>query len=177
MDSDRRLHLATGREGSCDGILRLGINNTVSGLFSGGGFVIRPPVANFCVTVELEEDESMPCSRMTASRLAYFLASCGSIGSMYPCFLGAASRGRLARGGDLGTVTFVTVIAPDLCTGEGVAVDSGVVCGVDDVEDGTDVVVNAFDELDLLDKLDELRDNTVDVVEDVWERGSRPVVF
>jgi hypothetical protein len=175
MDSNGRLHLATGPEGSCDGVLRLGINNTVSGFFSDSGFVIGPPAAKVCVTVEVEEDESTSRSRMTASRLAYLLASCGRTGSMYPCFLGAPSRGRLVRRADLGTVTVLTVITPDLGTGEGVAVNSGKVCGVDDVEDETDTVVNAFDELDLLVKLDELRDKTPDVVEDVWE--SRPVVF
>jgi len=32
------VHLAAGREGSCDNVLCLGINNTVSGFLGGGGF-------------------------------------------------------------------------------------------------------------------------------------------
>jgi len=103
----------------------------------------------------------MPRSRMTASRLAYFLASCGSTGSMYLCVLGAVSRGGLIRGAGLGTIILVTVMIPDRGMGEGVVAD------VDGVEEGMDVVVDELDDLDLLDELDELAGEGVDVVEDV----------
>ena len=122
----------------------------MSGFLGGGGFAIDPSEVTVSVIVE-PEGLSMPRSRMTASRLAYFLASCGSTGSMYLCFLGAVSRGSV-RGTGLGTVTFVTVIIPDRGTSEGVVADVegiGSVCGV---EVGTDVVA---DELGLLDELDE----------------------
>jgi len=100
-------------------------------------------------------------SRMTASRLAYFLASCGSTGSIYPCVLGVVSRGGLVRGASLGTMILVTVIMPDWEVGEGV---------VTGVEDGGDVdgvdIVGEVDEVDLFDEVDELAGEGVDVVED-----------
>ena len=113
--------------------------------------------ATVCVMVEVEEGLSMPRSRMAASRLAYFLASCGSTGSIYLCVLGAVSRGGLVRGEGLGTIILVTVITPDRGVGEGVVAD------VDGVEEGMDVAVDELDELDLL---DELAGEGVDVVED-----------
>lgn len=112
-DVNKRCHLATDREGSCEKVLCLGINNTVSGCLGGGGFGVGLPEAACCVTVEFEEGLSTPRSRITASRLAYFLASCGSIGSVYLCLLGADSSGGLVRGTGLGTIVFVIVIMPD----------------------------------------------------------------
>ena len=98
----------------------------------------------------------MPRSRMTASRLAYFLASCGSTGSMYLCLLGAGSRGGLVRGAGLGTITLVTVIIPDWGMGEGVAADIEGVGDVDGIEEGIGVVTD-----ELLDEFDELSDEGV----------------
>lgn len=148
---DGRFHLAPGREGSCGNVLRLGINSTVSGLGGGGGFGVEPSEVTVCVIVELE-GLSMPRSRMTASCLAYFLASCGSTGSMYLCLLGVGSRGGLVRGTGLGTIILVTVIRPDWEMGEGVMADVEGVDGVGGVGEGVGVVA---DELDLL-ELDEL---------------------
>jgi hypothetical protein len=143
-------HLAADRGGSCDDALCLGINNTVSGFFCGGGFGVGWSEAPACAVVEVEEDSSMPRWRMIASRLGYFLASRGSTGSMYLCFLGAGSRGGLVRGAGLGTMILVTVIIPDLGTGEGVVEEAN----IGGVEEGVDVaVVDALDELELLDEL------------------------
>ena len=94
----------------------------------------------------------MPRSRMTASRLAYFLASCGSTGSTYPCVLGVVSRGGLVRGAGLGTIILVTVIIPDRGTGEGVVADD------DGVGESTGVAA---------DELDELAGEGVDITTDV----------
>jgi len=120
----------------------------------------------------------MPRSRMTASRLACFLASCGSTGSMYLCLFGVGSRGGLVRGAGLGTVILVTVIMPDWGMGEGVVAGVEGVGGVDGVEEGMDV---AADELDLLDELDEVGGEGVGVGvgvgRDVLERKAGAVVF
>jgi len=101
--------------------------------------------------VELDEGLSIPRSRMTASRLAYFLASCGSTGSIYFCLLGVGSRG----GAGLGTMILVTVMIPDLGVGD------GVVAGVDGVGEGIGVVTD-----ELFDELDELRGVGVGVAKD-----------
>jgi len=90
-----RFHFAAGRGGTCGNALCLGINNTASGFLGGGGFGVGFPEATVCVRVEVGEGFSTSRSRMTASRLAYFLASWGSTGSMYLCVLGAVSRGGL----------------------------------------------------------------------------------
>lgn len=114
---------------------------------------------------------------MTASRLAYFLASRGSTGSMYRCVLGAVSRGGLVRGAGLGTVIFVTVIMPDRGTGEDVVIDVEGVGDVDGVEEGGDVVVDELDEFDLLEELDELAGEGVDIVGDALECNAGACVF
>ena len=145
----------------------------MSGFLGGGGFGVGFPEATVCVRVEVEEG----LSPMTASRLAYFLASRGSTGSMYRCVLGAVSRGGLVRGAGLGTVIFVTVIIPDWGTGEDVVVDVEGVGDVDGVEDGGDVVADELDELDLLEELDELAGEGVDIVEDVLEWNAGTCVF
>lgn len=150
--SERRFHLAAGREGSCDDALCRGINNTGSGFLGGGVFGVEPSEATVCVIVELE-GLSISRSRMTASCLAYLLASRGSTGSMYLCLLGVGSRGGLVRGAGLGTIILVTVIIPDLGMGEGVVADVEGVDGVGGVEEGIGIVV---DELGPLDELDEL---------------------
>jgi hypothetical protein len=150
--ANERFHLAADREGNCDDTLCFGINNTVSGFFGGGGF--GPPEATGSVAVEVEEVLLMPRSRITASRLANFLASCGSTGSMYLCLLGAVSRGA-----GLGAIILVTVIMPDLGMGEGMAdEEAGDVDGVE----GVGVVVDAPSGFDLL---DELAGTGVDVVD------------
>jgi len=112
--------------------------------------------------VELDEGFSIPRSRMTASRLAYFLASCGSTGSIYLCLLGVGSRGGLLGGVGLGTIILVTVITPDWGVGEGVVADVEGVGDVDGVEEGMGVVAD-----ELLDELDELRGEGVGVAKDV----------
>lgn len=145
----------------------------MSGFLGGGGFGVGFPEATVCVRVEVEEG----LSPMTASRLAYFLASRGSTGSMYRCVLGAVSRGGLVRGADLGTVIFVTVIIPDRGTGEDVVVDVEGVGDVDGVEEGGDVVVDELDELDPLEVLDELAGEDVDIVGDVLEWNAGACVF
>lgn len=149
----------------------------MSGFLGGGSFGVGSPEATVCVVVEVEEGPSIPRSRMTASRLAYFLASCGSTGSMYLCVLGAVSRGRLVRGAGLGTIIFVTEIIPDLGMGEGVVAGGEVVGDVDDVEEGGDVVVDELDELDLVEELVEFAGEDVDVVGDVLEREAGAVIF
>jgi len=88
---NRQFHLITGREGSCDDALCLGINNTVSSFFCGGGFELGPSEITVCTMVEVEEVLSMPRWRRIASLLAYFLASRGNTGSIYLCVLGAVS--------------------------------------------------------------------------------------
>ena len=140
----------------------------MSGFLGGGGFGVGLPEAIVCVRVEVEGGLSMSRSRMTASRLAYFLASWGSTGSMYLCALGAVSRGGLVRRAGLGTIVFVTVIIPDLGRGEGVVGD------VDGVEEGGDVVV---DELDLLEEPDELAGEGVNIAGDVLEWKAGGCVF
>jgi len=139
----------------------------VSGFLGGCGFGVELSEATGCVTVEVDEGLSMPRSRVTASRLAYFLASCGNTGSTYLCVLGVVSRGGLVRGAGLGTIILVTVIIPDWEAGEGVV--AGVEDGgdVDGVEEGVDVVVDEFDELGPLDELEELASEGMDDVEDV----------
>lgn len=146
------------------------MNNTVSGFFGGGSFGVGSPEATGSVMVEVGELLSMPRSRKIASRLAYFLASWGSTGSMYLCFLGTVSRGA-----GLGTIILVTVITPDLEMGRGVADEEA--GSLDGAEEVVDVVVDAPSELDLLDELDELEGVGVDVVDDVWERKARAGVF
>ena len=146
----------------------------MSGFLGGGGFGVGLPEATVCVRVEVEV-LSMSCSRMTASRLAYFLASWGSTGSMYLCVLGAVSRGGLVRGAGLGTIIFVTVIIPGWGTGEGVVAEVEGVGGIDGIEEGGDVVVvDKPDELDLLEELDELTGEGLDLVGDVleWKAGA-----
>lgn len=153
------------------------MNNTVSGFFGGGGFGVGFPGTTVCVTVEVE-GLSMPRSRRTASRLAYFLASCGSTGSMYLCVLGAVSRGGLVRGVGLGTLILVTVITPDLGAGEGVEADAEDVGDADGIEEGGDaVVVDELDEPDLLEELEELTGEGVGVARDVLERKAGVVVI
>lgn len=164
------VHLAAGREGICDSALCLGINNTVSRFFCGGEFGPGLSDAIVCTTVEVEEDPSMPRLRRIASRLAYFLVSCGSTGSIYLCVLYAVSRGGSVRGTGLGTTTFVTVIIPDLGVGEDVMGDVEDVWD-DDEEEVADVVTDALDELDRLDELDELVGEGVD--EEEREAGGR----
>lgn len=133
------------------------------------------------MTVVVEEDLSMPRSRRTASRLAYFLASRGRTGSMYPCFLGVAPRGGLIRGTGLGTITFVTVIIPDFGVGGGIAADVEEVDVDGVVEDAVDivasVVVDVSSEPDLLEELEEFVDEGVGVMDDVRERRVESGVF
>ena len=155
------------------------MNNTVSGFFGGGGFGVGFPGTTVCVTVEVG-GLSMPRSRRTASRLAYFLASCGSTGSMYLCVLGAVSRGGFVRGVGLGTLTLVTVITPDLGAGEGVEADAEDVGDTDGIEEGGDAVVVVVDELDEPDLLEELEEPTgegVGVVRDVLDRKAGVVII
>lgn len=162
--TDKRFHLAAGREGSCDDALCLGMNNTVSGFLGGGSFGARSPEATSCVIVEVEDDSSTSRLLMTASRLAYFLASCGSTGSMYLCVLGAVSRGGLVRGAGFGTIILVTVTIPDRGAGEGIVIGIEDLSGVDGVEEGRDVVADELNELDLLEELGEFTGKGVDVV-------------
>jgi len=96
---------------------------------------------------------------------------------MYLCVLGAVSRGGLVRGAGLGTIIFVTVITPDLGTGEGVVAGGEVVGEVDGVEEGGDVVVDELDELGLVEELVELAGECMDVVGDVLERKAGAVLF